>query len=267
VVAVGTGQIGAARRKKTMQSQQNEREATVARRKRLEKWLWWLAYLITSLLGLGCLALGLFARGSGLFWFWFALGLIGMSLLLPLLGGICGSWRRSLMNRLMSYSRPGGRGGVKGGTAEGPYFHVQAARPLGVAFLVFGVVGLCATWIFATEWLPRIVLTALCVGSLIVGLPAAVGGGCYRSRFDNGRVYWEYPSWFYGKDDSCPVEDVVEFQQISRSGDSDSSPTYRLLLKGGATKPIMQYCFGDCALFFRALQEENPTIVFTKKCE
>jgi hypothetical protein len=35
---------------------------------------------------------------------------------------------------------------------EGPCFHVQRARPIGIFFSVLGIAGLCATWTFATSW-------------------------------------------------------------------------------------------------------------------
>jgi hypothetical protein len=173
-------------------------------------------------------------------------------------------WRKALINRLMSVTHSANRDYVVNRTVAGPYFHVQNSRPLGILFSLVGIVGLCATWIFAADWFPRIILTVFFVAFTVISLPSAIGGGCYRSRFDNGHVYWEYPSRFYGKNDSCRVTDIVELQQISSCSDS-SIVTYCFLLKDGTKKRIRDNCFGDCISFIRALQEENPSIVFSEK--
>ncbi len=144
---------------------------------------------------------------------------------------------------------------------EGPYFHVEKARPTGILFSIVGIAGLCGTWIFATSWEPKLALTIIFGGFVVVGIPAVIGGGCWRSRIDNGHVYWEYPSRFYGKNDSCCIKDVVEFQHSSR----EDSSRYDLILKDGTKKWIDQHCFGYAALFLDALQEENPRIAFTQK--
>ena len=154
-------------------------------------------------------------------------------------------------------------------TVEAPYFHVEKGRPFGIVFSVVGIAGLCATWIFAAAWDARIVLTIIFGLFAAGGLPALIGGGCWRSRFYNGRVYWECPSRFYGKNDSCCIQDVVEFQEIIFSaGAGDISPAsydYRFVMKDGAMKDIEQQCFGDVAHFLYALQERNPSILYTEK--
>ena len=152
-------------------------------------------------------------------------------------------------------------------TVEAPYFYVEKGRPFGIVFSVVGIAGLCATWIFATAWDARIVLTILFGLFAAGGLPALIGGGCWRSRFDNGYVYWECPSRFYGKNDSCCIQDVVEFQEII-AGAGDASPEscyYRFFMKDGVMKDIEQQCFGDVAALVQALQEQNPRILYTKK--
>lgn len=153
---------------------------------------------------------------------------------------------------------------------EAAYFHVEKGRLFGIVFFVVGITGLCATWIFAAAWDARIVLTIIFGLFAAGGLPALIGGGYWRSRFDNGHVYWECPSRFYGKNDSCCIQDVVEFQQIimapAGAGDAfGASYDYRFVMKDGTMKDIEQQCFGDVAAFFHALQEQNPRILLTEK--
>ena len=178
---------------------------------------------------------------------------------------ICGHKRRRFMNRILSsanrVSRRRAEDYWKNLALEGPYFHVQKARPTGILFSIVGIAGLCGTWIFATSWESRIALTIILGTFVVVGVAAVIGGGCWRSRFDGGHVYWEYPSRFYGKNDSCCIKDVVEFQHTSR----EDSSRYDLVLKDGTKKRIEQHCFGYAALFLGALQEENPRIAFTEK--
>jgi hypothetical protein len=144
-----------------------------------------------------------------------------------------------------------------------PYFHVQKARPIAIFFFVVGIAGLCATWTFAREWLARSVLTAIFGGFVVFGVPAVLGGGCWRSRLENGHVYWEYPSRFYGKNDCCRIQDVAEFQ-FKSCGDSTM---HYLVLRDGVRLYIAQDCFGYADAFLRALQEENPAIVYTEKIQ
>jgi len=175
------------------------------------------------------------------------------------------AWHRWLYDRLASYRRRTSYGRAAGRMVEAGYFHVQKARPLGILFSVVGVVGLSATWVFATQWLARGVLTVLFAGCVVFGLPVAIGGGSYRSRFVNGHVAWEYPSRFYGRNDSCRISDVVEFQQVTKGWGEDSTVSYWFLLKDGTKKWIGQYCFGDRDAFVRTLQSENPSIQFVEK--
>jgi hypothetical protein len=181
-------------------------------------------------------------------------------------------WRRKMRVPLVRAIDSFVRSRSKDRAAMKPYFYVERARPLGILFSVVGILGLCATWIVAPRWFPgvvpegfpRIVMTIICVSFVVVSVPALITGGSYRSRFDNGYLYWEYPNRFYGKSDSCCVEDVVEFQRIVSAGDSSAS-SYCLALKDGTRKCIQDQCFGDHREFARVLQEENPKIVFREK--
>ncbi len=146
------------------------------------------------------------------------------------------------------------------------YFHVQKARPWGVIASAVGMTGLWATWLSAPPWAPLIALTVIFGLFVVVGLPAAVTGGCYRSWFADGRVHWEYPSRFYGRNDSCCVNDVAEFQQVGGVGGRDASDliAYRFVFRDGTKKSIKQDCFGDREAFVRALAKENRRIVFAQ---
>ena len=114
-------------------------------------------------------------------------------------------------------------------------------------------------------WTPLVALSIIFGSFVLVGLPAAVSGGCYRSWFSDGRVYWECPSRFYGRNDSCRVADLAEFQELGALGPSDSSHviSYRLVLRDGTVKPIERNCFGDRDAFIR-LTKENRRIMFTQ---
>jgi hypothetical protein len=145
---------------------------------------------------------------------------------------------------------------VNGGSAGRTYFHVYKARPWGLLASAVGMTGLWATWLSAPPWTPLIALSLIFGSFVIVGLPAAVSGGCYRSWFAR----------LYGRNDSCRLNDLAEFQQLGGLGAADSSEviSYRLVLRDGTVKPIQQHCFGDRDAFIRALTKENRRIVFTQ---
>jgi hypothetical protein len=172
-------------------------------------------------------------------------------------------WRRSLVSRVDRHMASRARRAPRPpkGRAEGLYFHVQPARPLGAVFSAIGIVGLCATWVCASERFTTIVLTVLFGSSAVMGIPALIGGSSYKSWFADGCVYWQYPSWFYGKDNSCRIRDVLEFRHVI----TDHGDSYHFLLTDQTERPIELYCFWDRAAFVRALQEENPSVVFVEK--
>ncbi len=140
-------------------------------------------------------------------------------------------------------------------------FHSQRARPIGIIFVIVGLIGVLATLVFATDSIARFALTFLFGGFLSVGAPGAIVGGYFRIWFTGGRVYWKYPSRLYGKEDSCAVSDIVRFERIIKSAGVDSSwEVYRLVLKDGTKKRINDNCFGDSEAFSPALQRQNPSI-------
>ena len=146
-------------------------------------------------------------------------------------------------------------------TTTRSYFHVQRARPVGIVFSVIGIAGLCATWLISSDfwvpdWFSKILMTVIFGACLVLGASTTVAGGYYRTWFAEGRVHWEYPGWFYGKSDSCPLENVVEFQQIVVI---EGSTIYRFILKDGRQKSIPQDCFGDFIAFDQALWQEKAS--------
>ena len=124
-----------------------------------------------------------------------------------------------------------------------PHFYVQKARPEGMVFVFVGIVGLCATWIFATELFPLVVLTAIFGGFVCVGAPAAFKGGSYRCWFADGRVHWACPGRMYGSSDSCGCAEIVEFKMIAHK--FNDIIQFKIVLKDGSTKTIQRDCFGD----------------------
>jgi hypothetical protein len=158
---------------------------------------------------------------------------------------------------------------INGPKAGRTYFHVHKARPWGLICAAVGMTGLSATWLTAPSWIPLTVLTIIFGGFVILGLPAAVSGGCYRTWFAGGWVHWEYPSRFYGKNDACLLNDIVVFQQVG--GDEARSPSvstpYRFILKDGTTKRISQSCFGDREAFLAALTKANKKILYSQAPE
>jgi hypothetical protein len=147
---------------------------------------------------------------------------------------------------------------------EPVYFHVQNQRPVGVLLVVVGTIGLGVAWIFALPWVVRVAITLPCGASAIGGALWAFQGGYYKSWFADGRFYWSYPNCFDGRDDSCSIADIAEFQCITSRGEA-SSTTYRLLLRDGTTKRIDNDCIGGKKeLFFRTLWKENRSIRFVE---
>jgi hypothetical protein len=151
------------------------------------------------------------------------------------------------------------------------YFYIEREWPRYFLLLsLIGLIGLCATWIFA--WIfgngfPEVGLTAA-FGALLLHCGLRVmTGPYYGSWFADGTLHWQQPNRFYGRSDSCRVSDVAEFQiLVPPSGDSGGPDlTYRVLLKNGATKSLNPSCFGYYTQgLIRALQNENPTIVVAR---
>lgn len=145
-------------------------------------------------------------------------------------------------------------------------FHAQDARPIAILFLLVGTVGLSAAWLFPVGWIFRVGMSVIFGSFMVFGGPAAFGGGRYRSWFADGRVYWTYPSRFYGRNDSCRVGDVVEFQHVTGAtgGNGGGIIYYQLVLRDGTIKYVPPVCVGEDEGFYRALLKENQSVGYVR---
>jgi hypothetical protein len=148
-------------------------------------------------------------------------------------------------------------------------FYAQRARPLALLFLIAGILGLAATWLWVTNWF-AIAIASVAFGVFVVfGVPAVLAGGQYRSWFEDGRFCWTYPSRFYGRNDSCAVGDVVEFQHVYPGGgvDGGSGSDYiQLALRDGTKKYVSPDCVGfqNYDRLYQELQKDNPSILYVR---
>jgi len=153
-----------------------------------------------------------------------------------------------------------------GPIATARFSHSQRARPIGILFLIAGVIGLVAAWCLAYSWATQIVLTVFFGLFAVGGGSLAIYGGEYRTWIVDGQVHWNYPTRIQGSSGSCSVADVVELQHvIINNGGTGGREFYRLVLCDGTTKALSFECIGDvrnAEVLYRAMRKTNPSILF-----
>ncbi|MDZ4779615.1 MAG: hypothetical protein SGJ19_05130 [Planctomycetia bacterium] len=144
-----------------------------------------------------------------------------------------------------------------------PDFHHQPARPLGIVFLVAGVLGLGAVWYFNDRWFPLAVGTFVFGACILFGGISTVVGGAWRCRLEDGALHWSCPSRFHGDNGHCRIAEIREFQWLKDPASEVSE--FRLLLADGSVRKIARDCVGETAGFrklYETLRTENRALRF-----
>lgn len=143
-------------------------------------------------------------------------------------------------------------------------FHSESIRKNGVVLLGVTLLSSGLSWILYDGLVERWAIGIVACFLLYLSLRLLLARKNFRTWFDGGRVYWEFPSRLQGIDDSCLIAEITRLHCTRIGGTSTESGLriYHLIQKDGSKKIIGWQCMGDVGLFLARLREENPGIEY-----
>ena len=145
-------------------------------------------------------------------------------------------------------------------------FHAESIRKSGVVLTLIAPLACGIAWSMSDHPISRgLVLFLGCI-LLYFGLRLLLAPKLYRTWFDNGRVFWEFPSRLQGVDGSCAIADIacLHCTKVGFNKETPAMLVFHLIEKDGSKKEIGWRCMGDVNRFYTRLREENPDIAYTE---